>query len=180
MGKQYEYQEFNEIITGAPQGRTALENDRLVATTDFDFDEIDRSLGFESPEKPVEFDDMTACFSLILGWMCKGHKTGAIANAGWKAQALLWLLDPEQSQFESLSEIADVAGVTKQAVSKALVELRDECGFLVSAGKSQTARESYSKAQHAAVAAGCHSRNLRKDSRANRPAELVSLDAVGE
>jgi hypothetical protein len=173
MGKAA-HQEFSQIIDGHATGRTAIENDRLVATKDFDFDEIDRRLGFESPEQPIEFSDMTACFSLILGWICKSRYEGSITNAGWKAQSLLWLLDPQQSKFESLSQIAEAEGVTKQAVSKALLELRDECGFLISAGKSQTARESYSKAQFAAVDAGCHSRNTRKDSKAER----ISLEAV--
>jgi biotin operon repressor len=135
---------------------------QAVGTVGFDFDEIDRRLGFEQADEPVEFADMTAAFSLILGWMC-GTKTGPIRNSGWRAQALLWLLDPEQSQFGSLTEIAEAAGVTKQAVSKALVELRDECGFLISAGKRQSARESYRQAQNAAIAAGCHSRDTRHD-----------------
>ncbi len=175
MGKAA-HQEFSDIIKGAPQGRLAIENERMVPVTDFDFDEIDSRLGFESPEKPVEFADMTAAFSLILGWMCKSHNKGSITHAGWKAQSLLWLLDPDRSRFESLSQIAEEAGVTKQAVSKALVELRDECGFLISAGKSQTARESYQKAQFAAVDAGCHS----SDTRAKRKAEAISLEAVAD
>jgi hypothetical protein len=181
MGKAA-HQEFSQIIEGAPPARTALEGDRLVATTDFDFDAIDRNVFGESSEDKVDWKDMTSALAIVLGWICgradvkrNGNQTSAIAYSGMRANALLYLLDPDQSRFESLQQIADASECTKAAVSKALAELRNQIGG-VFYFKSSGSTENYQKAQRASIAAGVHSKFCRKD----RKSERISLEAVAD
>jgi hypothetical protein len=179
-----------QIFEGAPPERTAIESSGLegefqnVAVSDFDYDSIDESLGWEEDsEKPVEFADMTAAFSLLLSWMCgredshRGLSKPSITGAGWRAHALLYLLDNQNARYRSLQEIATAGGVSKAMVSRALVDLREELGGIEFMPlKRSGSKESFSRAQKAAVAAGCHSRNTRHDSKAGRN----SLDAVAD
>ena len=61
-----------------------------------------------------------------------GHTAQArLAAVGSRVESLLWLLNPTESQFESLTDIVKATGITKQSVSKALVTLREETGFRV-------------------------------------------------
>jgi hypothetical protein len=176
-----------QIFEGAPTGRTATGSTGVegefqnVSVTDFNYDEVDQSLGWaEDIEKPVEFADMTAAFSLLLSWMCgrsntKDHQYNPVAAAGRRAFSLLYLIDPTNCRYDSLDEIAKASGATRAIVSRDLMKLRTELGGILPM-KGSGSKENYRKAQLAAVAAGCHSRDRRHD----RRSELVSLEAVAD
>jgi biotin operon repressor len=179
-----------QIFEGAPPGRTATESTGVegefqnVAITDFDFDSVDQSLGWaEDNEDKVDWKDMSACFSLLLSWMCgradsKLPKAPSITGAGWRAHALLYLLDNQNARYRSLQEIADAGGVSRAMVSRSLVELREELGGIeFMPMKRSGSKESYQKAQRASIAAGVHSRYCRKDRKSDPE---ISLEAVAD
>jgi len=123
--------------------------------------------------------DASAALSIVIQWVCSGHRASAAGIAG-RALALLYFLDPVNSSFDSLEDIASHVGCTKQLLSKDLMSLRRQTGLAISGGKSLAARDNYSRAQHAAVAAGTHSKFIRKDSQRKAEVADVRLDACGE
>jgi hypothetical protein len=136
-----------------------------------DWESIFHNVDGESIEQDtVTWSDMSAAFSLLLSWMCgrSDHWLDpSITNAGWRAHALLYLLDNGQARYGSLEEIADAGGVTKAAVSKALADLRRELGGILPFKRSGSS-DNYRKAQNYAVVAGVHSSFSRKDSQKTR------------
>jgi hypothetical protein len=66
---------------------------------------------------------------------------------------------------KTLSEIATNAGVTRAALSKALMNFRDDAAIKLGIGKRSGYRETCRKVQQAAVKAGVHSSFKRKDSK---------------
>jgi hypothetical protein len=99
--------------------------------------------------------------------------------AGWRAHALLYLLDPTNARFNSLEEIGTAGGVTKAAVSKSLMDLRRELGGILPM-KLSGSSDNYRKAQNFAIDAGVHSSASRRDSKKRKAAQEISLDAVGD
>jgi len=155
---------------------TGVEDQHTVRTVDFPYDEVDRALGFEPEEETVAWKDAVSAWSLLLGWMC-GRSWGShiskpsIVGAGWRAHALLYLLDSGNARYDSLQAIADDAGVTKQMVSKALANLREELGDILPFKRSLSS-DVYRRAQSFAMDAGVHASLVRKDlksKRAKRP-----------
>jgi hypothetical protein len=69
---------------------------------------------------------------------------------------LLWLLRSEDSRFKSIAEIAKAGGLARATLSKALLNFRDAVDFHLGAGKLESSRESYRKAQLEAVENGTH------------------------
>src|SRR4051794_40426992 len=117
----------------------AFEDHEFVPTTKFDYDAVDQALGLEPvPEMPVAFADMCAAFSLVLEWITEPKDAALI---GGRALTLLYFLDSDISRFESLEAIAQHTGCTKQALSKALIGLRDGSGVGLTMGKPRYARE---------------------------------------
>jgi hypothetical protein len=140
----------------------------------FDYDSVDRSLGFEPEEERVSWSDASAAISLILSWACgRGDscraKPPSITSAGARIHALLYLLDPVNARYDSLDAIAIESGMTRQGVSKALMDLRRELGGILPM-KVSGSSDVYRKAQEAALAAGCHSSVTRKDLLSKREA----------
>jgi hypothetical protein len=182
MGKK-PHQEFSQIFKGRPPVKTALENERMVPVTEPDWDEIDRRLGFEPEEEPgINMTDAGAALALILQWMCGREDSKlskpSITGAGWRAHALLYLLDPSNARYGSLQEIADAGNVSKACVSKGLVQLRAQIGGAEFMSlKISGSRETYQKAQRASIAAGVHSRYCRKDRKSDTE---ISLEAVAD
>jgi hypothetical protein len=132
-------------------------------TTDFDYDEVDRGLGWkEDTEGTVSFSDMAAAFNLVLEFVLRGKDLNA---CGARAAALACYLDPVHSnKFGStLAEIAVSAGCTRASLSKALIDFRDACGVHFSAGKLEGSRDSYRAAQMDSIERGTHSSTSRKD-----------------
>lgn len=139
----------------------AFENHTPTPVAGFDYDEIDRRLGcVAEPEKPVEFSDMAAAFSLVLEWVCRGSGVSRVAS---RAYALEYFLSPTTSKFGSLDEIATACNTTRQSCSKALMELRDNCGLALPFGKISGSRSTYSRAQKASYEIGEHSAFKRRD-----------------
>ena len=62
-------------------------------------------------------------------WMSRCKRTKDLMSAGAHAAALLYFLDPARSEFKSLADIADSAGMSRASLSKALLNLRDESGL---------------------------------------------------
>jgi len=148
----------------------AIENHHLVRTTGLDYDRDFRNVDGEEPaDTMISMSDASAAISILLGAICDTRKTDHpinMASVGAKAESLLFLLDPNQSRYESLSDIARTANMTRAGLSKWLLKLKDEVGCFLSAGKLSGSRQTYAKAQHAALAAGCHV-SQRRRSRAN-------------
>ena len=140
---------------------------RLEQITDFNFDEVDRSLSGEEPvEDSVTFGDASAALSLILGWIVGESKTRVtdIKMIAARALTLHYWLTPEQSCYDGMASIARVCDVTRAALSAHLLRLKDGAGCHLSAGKGHHTRAVFSEGQRRAVETGNHSSTSRKDS----------------
>ena len=141
---------------GDPVHPTALGNDgRPEPITEFDYDAVDGT----QPGETIAFSEMVAAFCLILGWMSRCKRRKDLMSVGAHASALLFFLDPTRSEFTSLADIADSAGMSRASLSKALLNLRDESGLRSwQCGKLHSSREVYSRVQitiHASGARKC-------------------------
>jgi hypothetical protein len=94
-----------------------------------------------------------------------------------RIHALLYLIDPTNSRFENLTDIAAAAGMTWAGVSKALINLRDQLGDVLPI-RGMLARESYRRSQAAALKAGVHSSQRRRA--ASKAAQALSTPAIAE
>jgi biotin operon repressor len=135
----------------------------FTPTTNFNHDDICFDDEPEREEDAVTMGDASSALMRILYWLVGAGKNikdiapqQRLAHVGARAEALLWLLNPTESQFESLTEIAQAAGITKQAVSKAVVTLREDIGLPISAGESWGTRDTFRKATNASIDAGVH------------------------
>lgn len=131
----------------------------------FDHSDIDRNLGWSEPDEPgaeagVSFPDIAAALSLIIEFICKPDTVNGIAG---RAESLHAYLDPGNSRYSSLAEVGRAYGLTRAALSKSLLELRDSCGIHLCLDKRAFTRDRYRQAQNAAVKAGVHSSNVRAD-----------------
>jgi hypothetical protein len=144
----------------------AVEDEHLVPSAGFDYQAVSRALGEEQePDEQVDFTDAASAVKSIILWCCAPP---TLTLVGARCAALLAWLDPIQAAThnrDSLTKIAAQADVTKAAVSKWLIELRDALGLQVGIGKSQMARAKYRDAQYKAFAAGKHSSFTRRDYR---------------
>ena len=142
-------------------GRT--DGGHLEPVSQFDYGEIDRRLESAETDDKITFSDASAALALILQWACGQTRNSAkepVVSAGARINALLFLIDPTNARYKSLTEIAAAAGMTRAAVSKALLTLRDQLGDIMPI-RPMMQRENCRKAQVAAIAAGCHSSNRR-------------------
>jgi len=149
-----------------------------ISVTGFDFDEVDRNLGLAIEDDDLlPFSEVVSGWVKLLAWILSTN--GNLASSGARAAVLQYYLNPNESEFGSLQEIAEAAGVTRAALSAALLDLRKALDLKATMGKRDYCREVYSDAQKAAMKAGVHSSHTRKDSRAKRadaekPAPAVS------
>jgi hypothetical protein len=155
---------------------SAIIEGRIQRTIGFDYDEVDRNLGFEPKEEMLTWADASAAISLILSWATgrgdtSHHKEASIATTGARIHGLLYWLDPANARYGSLQEIADAAGLTRAAVSKALVNLREELGGILPMKRSGSS-DVYSRAQKAAIKVGVHSSASRKDLKSRKQVVL--------
>jgi biotin operon repressor len=139
----------------------------------FPYSQIDENLGlFEAdPDQQISFADAAACWSLLLEWIVAGPKS-SLAMAGARSHALRHFLDSDNCRFKSLQAIADEAGCTRAALSKFLLELRDQLqiGFEF---KRVGARNNYREGQIRALERGTHSSTHRKDAKSSKPRKQV-------
>jgi transposase-like protein len=117
---------------------------------------------------------MSAALALILNWVCSSPN---LTYCGARAAALLCLLDPINAPHhrDSLANIAREAGVTRAAISKWIVQFREEADISLTVGKLNSTRETFRNAQLEAVANGTHAGQVRN---AKRIARLSGGDVV--
>jgi len=127
----------------------------LCAKIDFDF------TAFESEtETLIPISRVASALSVILHWLSQSKD---FRFSGAKVAALAALLDPVNSDYRNLSQVARAAGISRATLSKAILNLRDSNGIRFRMGKSETARYSYRQTQLGLVAAGRHaSQRLKK------------------
>jgi len=131
------------------------ENGVFVPVCHFDFNQLDRC-GENSDMVPIEA--VTSGFNQLLGWMLSSRD---LVFVGARAAALLTLLDPVNSDYRNLNEIAIATGVSRASLSKSLLELKDRYGLGLSFRGSRV-RQNCSEAQKKTIAAGTHSSFSRK------------------
>jgi len=125
----------------------------------FDWEQIDRNVdGIEPEERVISFADASAAIAILAGWMCQScrEEPAPIRTVAAKCEALLFWLDPNQSKYKSLSDIADACQITRAAVSKMLLGLKDQLGSAVSVGKGSHTRETYRQVQRNLAIEGKH------------------------
>lgn len=148
----------------------AVEDEHLVRTTEFDWDEVSRIVDGEEPEeRTITMADASAAVSILLGWICGTQKDEplSIASVGARAESLLLLLDSNQSRYKSLADIARAAGLSRASLSKSLLSLKDQSGLALTIGKLHGTRETYREVQRKCMTEGKHASFSRRDSRSN-------------
>jgi hypothetical protein len=145
----------------------------------FDYDEIDRRLGFEpdEPDSTVTMSDAAAAWSLLLSFICgradTAHSRLSLTSSGARAQLILYWLDSANSRYDSIDAIASEANMTRQALSKALADLRQELGGILPLKRSYSS-DVYRRAQEASIKAGVHSKFNRKDAKQSRTSQKLA------
>jgi len=142
---------------------------RLERTTHFDFEEIDRLLGNHGTEDSVSWSDMVAAFCLVLEWLT-GSTGTTFVMSGARCHSLMYFLDPTNCRFDSLEDIATEAGCSRAALSKSLLQVRDQLGMHWKMGKRSFVRENCRRGQLASVDLGTHASCQRK-----RQAQLAEV-----
>lgn len=140
----------------------AFENDTLVPTTAFDYDSIDRNVfDVEAEEDTVSFSDMAAVLSLVVQWACASPD---IKHVGGRIAAIGVLLDPTNLPHNrrTLADVARETGVTRAAVSKWVLDFRDQVGTSLTVGKRSSVRKKNSACQLAALERGTHSSQVKR------------------
>jgi hypothetical protein len=144
----------------------AFDGDQFIPTVGFDYDEIDRNaFGVEDNEDTVSFSDMVAGLSLIVQFACASPD---IAHVGGRIAAIGVLLDPSNMPHgrRTLADIAKEVGVTRAAVSRWMVDFRDNVETSLTVGKRSSVRAKDRAAQISAIERGTHSAFVRRDKKA--------------
>ena len=122
---------------------------------DFDFDALESEIA----ETLVPISRVASALSVILHWLSQSKD---FRFSGAKVAALAALLDPVNSDYRNLSQVARAAGISRATLSKAILNLRDSNGIRFRMGKSDDARHSYRQTQLELVAAGRHASQRTK------------------
>jgi hypothetical protein len=134
----------------------------IVPVIEPDFDAIDRHLSGESegPEEgTVTFSEMVSAFVRVLDFICKNPQPGVVAG---RALALQFWLHPEQSHYDSVAQIALSCGLTRQALSKAVLQFKDSLNIRFPVGKRNGTRDAFRAAQVKAMENGTHASYKRQ------------------
>ena len=156
-------------ITYIPGDEGSGEPGRFERIADFSWEEVYRAVDGEEPaERMISFSDSSAAISVLIGWLCHSGRDepADIRTVAAKCEALLFWLDPNQSKYESLADIARVTGHTRAAISKQLLNLKDQLGSCVSVGKRSHTRATYRACQVEAIEKGTHA-SFKRRSKAN-------------
>jgi hypothetical protein len=148
----------------------AFEDDAPVRIQDFDWTTIDRDVdGIEPEEKMISLADASAAIAILTGWLCHSSRSepADIRTVAAKCEALLFWLDPNQSRYTSLAAIGRATGLTKAAISKQLLGLKDQLGSSVSVGKMSSSRDTFRNVQRALVREGRHASDVNRAKRAS-------------
>jgi HTH domain len=156
------------------------EDGDIEQVTGPDWEAIENAISGEPIEQQLSFSDASAAWAIMLDWLCKSPGNGGrgphVLTIAMKALGLQLWLSPEACFYSSMEEIAEALGCSKQAISKHIAELRDQLDHILPFKKT-TSR--YSEAQQAALAAGCHSSDVRRRKKSEQ-AERISLEAVAD
>ncbi len=152
--------------------------DHKEPVTHFDFEELDRLLGTSEEEDTVApyGEALIALLAFIVG-DTPGDPDSPFGISS-RALGVAYMLRPDIAGFDSLSAIARHCAVTKQALSKALLHLRDSAGWVHCRHvKQETTRATYREAAHE----GWKTRmaNLKRGHRTPTDRN-ARLDAVGD
>jgi hypothetical protein len=145
---------------------------QTTRTEDF-YDEIDRScFGVEDNVDTVSFSDMASALSLIVDYCCDSKHVNIVAS---RIMALQVLLSPTSCKFgrTDLAAVARDCGITRAAVSKSLIEFRDQVGTSLTVGHRSSSRERCRQAQEHALRRGIHASDVRKAKRAAKAAQAA-------
>jgi len=85
-----------------------------------------------------------------------------LAKCGARAHLVVMLLSPEQCRYKSLRELAEACGVTKQNLSKILMDYRRSLSLGLNLGKRAYSSDSYRAAALRSVDEGRHFTSSRK------------------
>jgi hypothetical protein len=138
------------------------DTDQPEPVSHFDLDAIRFDDEPEPEDETITVADASSAILRCLYWCAgadghDGTPQSRLLGVAARVEALLWLLNPNESRFANMTEIARAAGVTKACLSKSLLTFKDQIGLRLSGGKRHYARATHGRAQRAAVAAGCHS-----------------------
>jgi hypothetical protein len=113
----------------------------------------------------VSFSDMAAVRSLVVQWACASPD---IKYVGGRIAAIGVLLDPTNLAHNrrTLADVARETGVTRAAVSKWVLDFRDQVGTSLTVGKRSSVRAKNSAGQLAALERGTHSSQVKREKRA--------------
>lgn len=135
----------------------AFSGDHAEPVTDTDdfYAELDRRLSNEPEpeEQTVTFGEVAYALTKVLDFICAGMHPGVIAG---RALALQQWLHPERSNYDGVAQIAVTCGVSKQALSKAVLEWHDSLGMRLPVGKRAGARQVFRETAFAELARGSH------------------------
>jgi len=126
------------------------ENGRPVPVVDFNYGLID---GVPESETMISVTQASSALVKVLGWLSRSQDCRFI---GAKALALRALLGSPNNPFRSVARIAAEAGVTRSALSHALLSLASDYGIRLNTGKLETSRQAYREAAHRALERGTH------------------------
>jgi len=144
---------------------------RIHEIVDFDYDAVDGP----QPEATAPVSQMAAGLCEILSCLAKGRN---LKTSGARVLALLAMLDPIKQSMRNLSEVARLAGCSRAALSKFLVNFRDTYGFGLIAGKLQGSRAAYREGQLRSLRNSTHSSFCRKDAKTIQPHKMVMNTSV--
>jgi biotin operon repressor len=137
------------------------ENDAVCQVVDFDYSALDPA----EPEPTIRVSLAASGLVRVLAWILRSHD---LRLAGARAASIMALLDPVNSPFRNLSQIARSVGISRAALSKAILQLRDNDGVRFAGGKMDSSREIYRQAQLELVRTGRHaSTKTRKTANMN-------------
>jgi hypothetical protein len=123
------------------------DNGAVCPTVDFAYP------GAEPIEILIPISQRSAGLIKILQWLLRSQD---FAFCDAKVAALSALLDPVNSPYRNLSQIAREAGISRATLSKAVLDLRDSHGIRLRMGKSESARIAYRETQLRLVQLGRH------------------------
>lgn len=98
----------------------------------------------DPPETTVPLSTVCSALCEILDWITIPITLNMTAA---RAHTLRTWLDPVQSAYKSLNEIANYCDVSRAALSKSLLAFRDEHSIHLTIGRLESSRELYRQAQ---------------------------------
>ena len=117
-----------------------------ITNFDYDFDQL-------TSESTVAMSDVCSAFCVVLDWIAAPRELNMCSA---RVHAMRTMLDPIHSRYKSLNEIASDHNVTRSALSKSLLTLRDAHGIRLTVGRLASSRRIYAEAQRESVLNGRH------------------------